>query len=318
MFIQTYLKFRILQFLRIFQQVGIFRSIFLVLISGLLITIVYKLAENFCLPILFCFTIFARHNSRSDKKKLTSMLPNSNILYWIEYSFISLIFLLLSVIKGFYTDLFFYPIIIFTLPFLKSIRVRNIALSMPWFRKGSYEYQIMFRNSYPVLLICYIIAFLGLYNDNERVFYFGYFISSIFWFLPLLKPEPTIYMLNYLSSTNLIKIKTSNIIVNTLVLSVPFLLISPIGEWITMGMIVILVVSTICSTIGINMLKYCFSGNEFLATMIAVSVLVPLFIMSIIYPLFVLFNLLLNVFIIFRASDKLDLLFNYDNNTTSD
>lgn len=314
--LQEYFKLRLRQIGRLILQIGIFRTLFLLAIVLVLFFGIYKSVVNYFLPVLFLVAAYCYYNSRSDKGFLKMMYSNRYILYWIENLLISIPFISISCLKGFYYDLFIYPIFILITPFLQTIKINRKALPIPFFRKGSYEYQTMLRRSYLFILILYILSFLGLYNGNERVFYSACFMSSMLWLVSLVKPEPLIYILNYSNSRDLIKNKIQNIVYNTLVLYLPFFIISIWGGWTVIGMTAYLYWVTICSTIGINILKYCLSQNEFLTIIITLFVLLPLAIMSIIYPIFIVFNILLNIFIIFRASDKLNSFFSYDNNTT--
>ncbi len=316
MLVIVFLKIKVLQILRLFKQIGVFRCLFLMLLIYLFPVILYKSADQYYLPILFFVSIYTYRSSRPDKKFIKQICQSNYLIYWAEYTLLSLLFIPISLIKEFYSDLFFYPIVILVAPFLFNIKFKKKAFSIPFFRKGSYEYQSMFRSNYPIIIITYIVSFVALYNENERVLYFCCFLSSIIWFSCLLKSEPLIYMLNYRNSQSLVQEKVLNVLLNFSLLYLPFFFISLFGGWTIIYTVILIFVSILSVSIGSGMLKYCFPANNLLTTLIAFSVMIPLGIMSVIYPWFVVLYLLLDIFIIFRALDKLDTFFCYDNDTT--
>lgn len=315
MLIAIYLKIRLYQIIRLSQQIGIFRLIFVLCCLCFLCTALYLFSNYYYLPALFFVVIYRYQCYRRDKPFIKQTIRHSHLIYWIDYTIFAIFLMSISIIKGYYLDLLLYPIIILITPFLFNTKIRIKALNIPFFRKGSYEYKSMFRRFYPIIFLLYILSFIGLYNNNERVLYFCCIVSSVLWLSSLIKAEIPIYIFNYSNSRNLIQEKTLNIIFNTGLLYSSFLLIALLGGWETICFTMLLLVNTLLMTIGSNILKYCFNNNELITGLLVASLLIPLFIMSMIYPLFIILYLALDIFIIVSAMDKLDLFFNHDNNT---
>lgn len=314
MVIAIYLKIRFSQIMRFSQQIGLFRLLFILCCIFFIYNIIYQYSDYYQLPILFFIIIYRYQSFRRDRTFIKQSIKYNYWIYWIDYTIFATLIIPLSIIKGYYLDLVLYSIIIFVTPFLSNIKIRTKNLSIPFFRKGSYEYKSMLRRFYLIIILIYIFSFIGLYNDNERIFYFCIFISSLVWLSSLIKTETPLYILTYNNSRNLIQEKILNNLLNTSVLYIPFLLISILGGWKTIGFTLQLLIVTQLMITGSNIIKYWFNNNEFITSLLVVLILIPLFILAMIYPLFIFLYLGLDIVIIFKAIDKLDFFFKHDNN----
>lgn len=311
-----YLKIRINQLIRSFKEVGVIRGGFLIFLVCFFFVFLQKLHIQHLPLYLYMIIIYIHHTSRKDKEFLKLNVSLYAIfIYWFEYFIISIPFALISLINDHRWHLLFYIAFILIAPFLFVFQMRIPKLSFPFFRKGSYEFQIMFKQNYWALLACYCIGFLGVYNDNERVLYVFSAILGILWLSSLINTEPLHYIIIFRSSKNLLTNKIYNILYNTIILYFPFILMSLFFGWECSGTVLYLYIILLLVSICFNMLKYCILKNKFLISLYGVFGIIPLGIISIIYPLAIIGFLFINLFLIFRASEKLDIYFRYDHNT---
>ncbi len=310
-----YLKIRSNQLVRSLREVGVIRGSFLFFLVCFFFVFLQKLHIQYLPLCLYMMIIYIHHSSRKDKEFLKLNISSHTLLiYWCEYFIISIPFALISLLNDHGLHLLFYIVFILITPFLFVFQMKIPKLDFPFFRKGSYEFQIMFKHNYMALLACYFIGFLGIYNGNERVLYVFSAILGILWLSFLINTEPLHYIVIFRSSKDLLANKIYNILYNSIILYFPFILMGLFFGSECLGTVLLLYVTLLLVSISFNMLKYCLLGNKFVVSLYGVLGIIPLGIVSVIYPLATIGLLFLNLLLIIRASEKLEIYFRYDQN----
>jgi hypothetical protein len=234
----------------------------------------------------------------------------------MEYTVYALPFALVSFCKGFYPDVVLIIAVIFFSPLLFRFKIKNLHISHPFLKKGSYEYQSAFRNNYWMLTVCYIIALAGWYNGNENVLQVFYVLAGALYIDALLKDEPLIYTANFLCTNDLFWIKFKNILYNSFVLYLPLFLICGTTNIDSFCRLSFLTLSVILLTYASYLLKYIYS-EMLIISLIFLTVLLPLFIVSLIEPLLTILFPVIILLLIFRVHNRISYLFNHDRSKKS-
>ena len=180
---QLYLLLRLKNFGRIVIELGIFRIVFLTILTVAAIMILFLAENRFVIPVV-CVLLLARRreNSRctwiSMKNTmvpmvwwqvlhtLTSHLP---VFLIKEYTLITLPFAGMEMIKGRFTEAIGLWLFATLLPFLKEMKLEHKPIRLPFLYKGSYEYIRMFRQSFWVYILLFLFATAGTVHGNIKI-----------------------------------------------------------------------------------------------------------------------------------------------------
>lgn len=149
---QLYLLLRLKNFGRIVIELGIFRIVFLTILTVAAIMILFLAENRFAIPVVCVLLLAGYHNVRKDKEFLRTLTPHLSGFLIKEYTLIALPFAGIEIIKGQFTDAIGLWLFAALLPFLKEIKPEHKPVRLPFLYKGSYEYIRIFRQSFWVYI----------------------------------------------------------------------------------------------------------------------------------------------------------------------
>lgn len=308
---QQYFKIRFLSLLRNICEIGVFRIIFLLLLFVFLFAIYTKIVPEYFSPVVVFLCIYSIHTYRKDKFFIKlSLEKRSTIIYWLEYTMFSLLFVWVSAYKKYYIDILLITGIILIAPFIFNMKIKTPIISNPLFVKGAYEHQLAYRYNFIFLFICYGLCYAGIYNNNQNITYVFYMFIGILYSYPILKPEPLIYTANYTSVKQFILIKGKQILFNTLLLSTPVFITCALSPAIIIHIIQILFLIILLQYAALG-IKYVIKNN-FIAELFYLLLLIPLFIISFYMPLVMILFIVVLIYLLYKTTNQLMPLFNYD------
>ena len=101
---QLYLLLRLKNFGRIVIELGIFRIVFLTILTVAAIMILFLAENRFAIPVVCVLLLAGYHNVREDKEFLRTLTPHLSVFLIKEYTLIALPFAGIEIIKGQFTD----------------------------------------------------------------------------------------------------------------------------------------------------------------------------------------------------------------------
>ena len=101
---QLYLLLRLKNFGRIVIELGIFRIVFLTILTVAAIMILFLAENRFAIPVVCVLLLAGYHNVRKDKEFLRTLTPHLSVFLIKEYTLIALPFAGIEIIKGQFTD----------------------------------------------------------------------------------------------------------------------------------------------------------------------------------------------------------------------
>lgn len=140
---RLYLTFRLRSCLRMLKEIGLLRSMILILITALGIITLIKAEIRWILPIIAILLLGVYHNNRKDKVFLRSQIKSPTRFYQKEYLSLSTPFITTELIKGEWIAvgmLFLYSLF---LPYLKEVKITSTPIRLPFlfsWRNGIYPY----------------------------------------------------------------------------------------------------------------------------------------------------------------------------------
>lgn len=200
---RNYFKIRILQILRLLKELGIFRFLFLIGIAILLLSLGAKIISTYEISaLIFSLVLTASIQfSRKDLLFIRASFVNANILLFIEYIFITLPLLIITLFFAKHYVVFaFCIVIIFLISNIFIIRIKNKRQKQifNWYKylisPNFFEWISGLRKS-PLFFIIY---FIGLplsffpFVSAITMIICTFILSSFF-----LEPEPLSYILSY-------------------------------------------------------------------------------------------------------------------------
>ena len=97
---QLYLLLRLKNFGRIVIELGIFRIVFLTILTVAAIMILFLAENRFAIPVVCVLLLAGYHNVRKDKEFLRTLTPHLSVFLIKEYTLIVLPFAGIEIIKG--------------------------------------------------------------------------------------------------------------------------------------------------------------------------------------------------------------------------
>ena len=107
---QLYLLLRLKNFGRIVIELGIFRIVFLTILTVAAIMILFLAENRFAIPVVCVLLLAGYHNVRKDKEFLRTLTPHLSGFLIKEYTLIALPFAGIEIIKGQFTDAIAYAV----------------------------------------------------------------------------------------------------------------------------------------------------------------------------------------------------------------
>ena len=166
---QLYLLLRLKNFGRIVIELGIFRIVFLTILTVAAIMILFLAENRFAIPVVCVLLLAGYHNVRKDKEFLRTLTPHLSVFLIKEYTLIALPFAGIEIIKGQFTDAIGLWLFAALLPCLKKIKLEHKPVRLPFLYKGSYEYIRIFRQSFWVYILLFLFATAGTVHGNIKI-----------------------------------------------------------------------------------------------------------------------------------------------------
>lgn len=129
---QLYLLLRLKNFGRIVIELGIFRIVFLTILTVAAIMILFLAENRFAIPVVCVLLLAGYHNVRKDKEFLRTLTPHLSGFLIKEYTLIALPFAGIEIIKGQFTDAIGLWLFAALLPFLKEIKPEHKPVRLPF------------------------------------------------------------------------------------------------------------------------------------------------------------------------------------------
>lgn len=133
---QLYLLLRLKNFGRIVIELGIFRIVFLTILTVAAIMILFLAENRFAIPVVCVLLLAGYHNVRKDKEFLRTLTPHLSVFLIKEYTLIALPFAGIEIIKGQFTDAIGLWLFAALLPCLKKIKLEHKPVRLPFLYKG--------------------------------------------------------------------------------------------------------------------------------------------------------------------------------------
>lgn len=219
---QVYLLLRLKNFGRIIIELGIFRIVFLTILTVAAIMILFLAENRFVIPVVCTLLLASYHNFRKDKEFLRTLTPHLSAFLIKEYTLIALPFAGIEIIKGQFTDAIGLWLFAALLPFLKEIKLEHKPVRLPFLYKGSYEYIRMFRQSFWVYILLLLFATAGAVHGNIKVNKVCLLLWGLVQASGYLQTMDNGYLLHFKNFKTLCLFQLKSIAWNVLVTSAPF------------------------------------------------------------------------------------------------
>ena len=122
---QLYLLLRLKNFGRIVIELGIFRIVFLTILTVAAIMILFLAENRFVIPVVCVLLLASYHNYRKDKEFLHTLTSHLPVFLIKEYTLITLPFAGMEMIKGRFTEAIGLWLFATLLPFLKEMKLEH-------------------------------------------------------------------------------------------------------------------------------------------------------------------------------------------------
>ncbi len=259
---RNYFRIRILQILRLLKELGVFRFLFIIGIAILLFSLCVRIISTFEISALILSLLPATIQfNRKDLLFIRTSFANANILLFIEYIFITLPILIITLLFAKHFIVFaFCIIIIFLISNIFIIRIKEKSQKQifNWHKylisPNFFEWISGLRKN-PLFFIIYFIGLLLSFFPFVSVITMiicAFILSSFF-----LEPEPLSYILSYeIGEKKFIHYKIGRNLYKYLILMSPLfilgLLFNP-GQYIMLCMVLL---SCVIGFIAIIVSKY--------------------------------------------------------------
>lgn len=169
-FISSFLSMRIKMAYRLFQQLGVIISVVLICLAFFFMYILYRTNSKYASLEAFSVLIFLVNQYRTDKNFLQLVFARPYMLFMIEYFFISLPFVLISILKGEWIQVGAMAILTTLFAFSKKFKVNvSWGVSIPFLYRGGIDMLYSVRVACLFLCLLCVGAIIGCYYDNVNM-----------------------------------------------------------------------------------------------------------------------------------------------------
>lgn len=260
---RSYFRIRILQILRLLKELGVFRFLFIIGIAILLFSLCIRIISTYEISALILSLVLpvTIQFNRKDLLFIRTSFANANILLFIEYIFITLPILIITLLFAKHFIVFAFCIIIIFLVsniFIIRIKEKRQKQIFNWHKHlispNFFEWLSGLRKN-PLFFIIYFIGLLLSFFPFVSVITMiicAFILSSFF-----LEPEPLSYILSYeIGEKKFIHYKIGRNLYKYLILMSPLfilgLLFNP-GQYIMLCMVLL---SCVIGFVAIIVSKY--------------------------------------------------------------
>lgn len=291
-----YMNLRSKQIVRVLADIGPFRCLLLIGIAAILFYAFAKVTSVWVLPVCYLLMLWLYHNSRKDKEFLSLQVQGIKGLFTAEYLLLGLPFIISGIIAANYISLPVIILIAVVMPWIHPIRFHSIVLPVPLLYSGDLLYRRMFRKQVPLYAVLLLLSFMGVLHDNINL----YKVCLILWgaiqgtAYMVTPPKHELSVYNSFGMYQLILVKSglSNIFITMFSLIVLILVLRHDTEAVLFCLV--LFSSTLLYQWNMGMSRFSFETQTVMGIYWLLFPL-PLFLVSIITPVVLIFYLALNI-----------------------
>lgn len=283
---QLYLLLRLKNFGRIVIELGIFRIVFLTILTVAAIMILFLAENRFAIPVVCVLLLAGYHNVRKDKEFLRTLTPHLSVFLIKEYTLIALPFAGIEIIKGQFTDAIGLWLFAALLPCLKKIKLKHKPVRLPFLYKGSYEYIRIFRQSFWVYILLFLFATAGTVHGNIKINKVCLILWGLVQASGYLQTMDNRYLLHFKNFKTLCLFQLKSIAWNVFITSIPFslALIASTYDQDEILFFLSYYTATLIYAIGIGMLRHIIP-SPLLLFILQLSILMPFYLGSLFVPI---------------------------------
>lgn len=301
-----YMNLRSKQMVRVLAGIGPFRCLFLIGIAAILFYAFAKVTSVWVLPVCYLLMLWLYHNSRKDKEFLSLQVHGIKRLFTAEYLLLGLPFIISGIIAANYISLPVIILIAVVMPWIHPVRFHSIAMPMPSLYSGDLLYRRMFRKQVLPYAVLLFLSFMGVLHDNINLckvclILWGAIQGTTYMVTP---PKHELSVYNSFGMYQLILVKSG--LRNIFITMFPFIVLILVLRHDTEAMLFCLVLfsSTLLYQWNMGMARFSFETQTVMGIYWLLFPL-PLFLVSIITPVVLIFYLALNISLTLSVIDNL-------------
>lgn len=291
-----YMNLRSKQMVRVLAGIGPFRCLFLIGIAAILFYAFAKVTSVWVLPVCYLLMLWLYHNNRKDKEFLSLQVHGIKRLFTAEYLLLGLPFIISGIIAANYISLPVIILIAVVMPWIHPVRFHSIAMPMPLLYSGDLLYRRMFRKQVLPYAVLLFLSFMGVLHDNINLckvclILWGAIQGTTYMVTP---PKHELSVYNSFGMYQLILVKSG--LRNIFITMFPFIVLILVLRHDTEAMLFCLVLfsSTLLYQWNMGMARFSFETQTVMGIYWLLFPL-PLFLVSIITPVVLIFYLALNI-----------------------
>ena len=291
-----YMNLRSKQMVRVLAGIGPFRCLFLIGIAAILFYAFAKVTSVWVLPVCYLLMLWLYHNNRKDKEFLSLQVHGIKRLFTAEYLLLGLPFIISGIIAANYISLPVIILIAVVMPWIHPVRFHSIAMPMPLLYSGDLLYRRMFRKQVLPYAVLLFLSFMGVLHDNINLckvclILWGAIQGTTYMVTP---PKYELSVYNSFGMYQLILVKSG--LRNIFITIFPFIVLILVLRHDTEAMLFCLVLfsSTLLYQWNMGMARFSFETQTVMGIYWLLFPL-PLFLVSIITPVVLIFYLALNI-----------------------
>ena len=305
--LNLYIKLRLKTICRLCKAIGVFACV-IILAVFIVLMVAFTRNPPYQTTLLYAVVVIMLHFSRLDATFLQTHFPATfKRLYIIDYLAIAVPFIFILLITN---GILYVGIVLLLIVAVPQIPRINLPFQLPTFpllSDGSYEYQRAGRLFLPFYALLFLTAAIGAYIANKNLVTVVNIITvAITGILLCLKINRT-YIFNYVSASHAIKIKCKHTFVNAAIIMTPMLvcllLASP--SWLQTGICLSFYINSSMFFLQLIMLRFICPEQDLTALLVYI-VLLCLFILSAMIPLFTFASLSVAAIMAFRARSSIN------------
>jgi len=248
------------------------------------------------LPVCYLLMLWLYHNSRKDKEFLSLQVHGIKRLFTAEYLLLGLPFIISGIIAANYISLPVIILIAVVMPWIHPVRFHSIAMPMPLLYSGDLLYRRMFRKQVLPYAVLLFLSFMGVLHDNINLckvclILWGAIQGTTYMVTP---PKYELSVYNSFGMYQLILVKSG--LRNIFITIFPFIVLILVLRHDTEAILFCLVLfsSTLLYQWNMGMARFSFETQTVMGIYWLLFPL-PLFLVSIITPVVLIFYLALNI-----------------------
>lgn len=306
---QLYLRLRLKNFGRIIPQLGLFRSIFLLLLAGIAVAALFLAENRLAIPVASILLVGSYHNYRKDKALLRNLTKHFPVFLMKEYSLIILPFASMELAKGRLIDALFLETFSLSLPFIKEIKLKQNPIRLPLLYKGGYEYIRMFRQAIWLYALFLLAAIAGAMHGNLRIDKVCFILWGLIQAAAYMQRMDKSYLLHFKDFRTLCRFQLKSMAWNISLTSAPFgiTLILFGRDWKEAIFVLSFYAATMVYAMGVSMLRHIIHADA-LTFMVQFTLLIPFYLGTLFVPYLLLPGTMITLSLIYLAHKNLKTL----------